>query len=186
MEATGMESSKIQLNKQILNYGELSPKIDSTVYIAPGALIIGDVTIGKDSSVWYNTVVRGDVNYITIGEQTNIQDGTVIHVTNGKFPTHIGSKVTIGHLACLHGCTIHDLCLIGMNATVLDGAIVEERSMVAAGTLVRQGFTVPSGKLVAGVPGKVIRDLTKEELEFLEISAQNYLGYAEKTRNSIS
>ncbi len=119
----------------------------------------------ENSSVWYNTVIRGDVHYISIGKMSNIQDCSMLHVTNGRFPLNIGSKVTIGHSVTLHGCTLKDLCLIGMGAVILDGALVEENSMVAAGAVVTPGFQVPSGKLAAGVPAKIIRDLTDKEIE---------------------
>ncbi|MBX2977015.1 MAG: gamma carbonic anhydrase family protein [Ignavibacteriaceae bacterium] len=162
------------------------PKIDSSVFIASGVKIIGDVTIGGNSSVWYNTVIRGDVHYIKIGELTNIQDCSMLHVTNGKFPLNIGSKVTIGHSVTLHGCTIHDLTLIGMGAVILDGAIIESNSMVAAGTIVKPKFIVPSGTLVAGVPGKVIRELSEAEIADLEASAFRYKKYTELTLKSFS
>lgn len=161
----------------IITYKGITPKIDPTVFIAEGVHIIGDVEIGKDSSVWYNTVIRGDVNFIRIGERTNIQDNTVIHVTNKKFPTHIGSNVTIGHSAVIHACTINDYSLIGMGAIVLDDAKVGPFSMIAAGAVVTMGMVVPEGTLVAGVPGKVIRTLTEDERKFLIKSAQNYIDY---------
>ncbi|MDF1611437.1 gamma carbonic anhydrase family protein [Stygiobacter electus] len=161
------------------------PKVDETVFLASGSKIIGDVEIGEQSSVWYNTVIRGDVNYIKIGKLTNVQDNSMLHVTNQKFPLIIGNKVTIGHSVTLHGCIIKDLTLIGIGAVVLDGAIVEEYSVVAAGSVVRPGFIVPSKKLVAGVPAKVVRDLTEDELKEFEISANRYFSYVEKTVNSI-
>lgn len=170
---------------KLFPYVDSFPKLDDTVFIASGAKIIGDVQIGKDSSVWYNTVIRGDVHYIKIGSMTNIQDNSMLHVTNGKFPLIIGSKATIGHSVTLHGCTLKDLCLIGMGAIILDGAIVETESMVAAGTVIKPGFVVPSGKLVAGVPGKVVRDLTKEEIEDFEASAKRYAEYTRLTVNSL-
>lgn len=184
-----MESTKIPRLVQENNFfpymGKI-PKIDSSVFVASGVKIIGDVTIGVDSSVWYNTVIRGDVHYIKIGSLTNIQDCSMLHVTNGKFPLNIGSKVTIGHSVTLHGCTINDLTLIGMGAVILDGAIVESNSMVAAGTIVKPKFIVPSGTLVAGVPGKVIRELTETEVADLEASAFRYKKYTELTIQSFS
>lgn len=182
-----MDASKIQkLNEEIklFPYLDMFPKIHESVFLASGAKIIGDVTIGQHSSIWYNCVVRGDVHYIKIGEYTNVQDCSMLHVTNGRFPLNIGDKVTIGHSVTLHGCTLEDTCLIGMGAVVLDGAIVQEKSMVAAGTVVKPGFTVPSGKLVAGVPGKIIRDLSKEEYDDLEKSAFRYKKYTEITVES--
>ncbi|AFH49272.1 Isoleucine patch superfamily protein [Ignavibacterium album JCM 16511] len=135
--------------------------------------------------MWYNTVIRGDVHYVRIGKMTNIQDCSMLHVTNGKYPLNIGNKVTIGHAVKLHGCTLQDLCLIGIGAIVLDGAVVEEKSMVAAGSVVKPNFVVPSGKLVAGVPAKVIRDLTHQELDEFEKSAQRYKKYTELTVKSL-
>ena len=170
---------------KLIPYLNTFPRIDESVFLASGSKIIGDVEIGRNSSVWYNTVIRGDVNYVKIGERTNIQDNSMLHVTNQKFPLIIGDKVTIGHSVSLHGCVIKNLTLIGIGSTVLDGAIVEEFSMVAAGSVVKPGFIVPSGKLVAGVPAKVIRDLSKEELKEFEISANRYVGYVEKTVESI-
>ncbi len=163
-------------------YKEFYPKYGQNCFIENSSQIIGDVILGNDCSVWFNAVIRGDVNHIRIGNKTNIQDGSVLHVTHKKHPLIIGNGVTIGHAAILHGSTIGDYCLIGMGAKTLDGSIVEPYSMVAAGALVRSGFTVPSGKLVAGVPAKVIRDLTKEEMAFLEQSAQNYIDYMKDYR----
>lgn len=183
-----MESSSIQkLSEEvkIFPYRGVFPKLGENVFLASGVKIIGDVTIGKDSSVWYNTVIRGDVHHIRIGEMTNVQDCSILHVTNGKFPLNIGNKVTIGHSVSLHGCTLNDLCLIGIGAIVLDGAVVESNSMVAAGALVKQNFKVPSGKLVAGVPAKVIRDLTTDEIENIEAGAYRYVEYARITAESL-
>ncbi len=144
--------------------------------------IIGDVAIGKDSSVWFNSVVRGDVHRIRIGERTNIQDNCVLHVTHERYALNIGNNVTVGHGAVLHGCTIGDYCVIGMGAIVLDNAFVNPRSFVAAGALVSENFVVPPEMLVAGVPAKVKRALKADELKFLEQSAQNYVGYVKTYR----
>lgn len=182
-----MESSLIQKLKdelKIFPYQGFYPKLGTNVFLAFGVKIIGNVEIGKDSSVWYNSVIRGDVHYIKIGESTNIQDCSMLHVTNGRFPLNIGNKITIGHSVSLHGCTLQDLCLIGIGAIVLDGAIVESNSMVAAGALVKQNFVVPSGKLVAGVPAKVIRNLTMEEINDIEAGAYRYVNYAQITLES--
>jgi carbonic anhydrase/acetyltransferase-like protein (isoleucine patch superfamily) len=174
------------MNKEtkLFPYNDTFPRLHSSVYLAPGSKIIGDVEILDYSSVWYNTVIRGDVNYIKIGAMTNIQDCSMLHVTNEKYPLIIGNKVTVGHSVTLHGSTLKDLCLIGMNATILDGAVVEENAMVAAGAVVRPGFIVPSGKLVAGVPAKIVRDLTKEEIDEFELSAARYLQYTKNTIES--
>ena len=186
-----MDAAKIQrlisLDKEtkLFLYQDLFPKIDDTVFLASGVKIVGDVSIGKYSSVWYNCVIRGDVHYVKIGENTNVQDCSMLHVTNGRYPLNIGNKVTIGHSVKLHGCTLQDLCLIGIGAIVLDGAVVEEKSMVAAGSVVKPNFIVPSGKLVAGVPAKVVRDLTEAELVDLEKSAERYMKYTEITVDSL-
>lgn len=188
MEEKRLDSSKIyRLDEEIklFPYNNTFPKIHPSVFLAPGSKIIGDVEIGKDSSIWFNVVIRGDVHYIKIGEMTNVQDLSMLHVTNGKYPLNIGSKVTIGHSVKLHGCTLMDLCLIGIGAIVLDGAIVEGKSIVAAGSVVKPNFVVPTGKLVAGVPAKVIRDLTPEEIEDLEKSANRYKEYSEITIKSL-
>jgi carbonic anhydrase/acetyltransferase-like protein (isoleucine patch superfamily) len=176
---------KIDNNRKLYPYLNLFPKVHNSVFLADGVRIVGDVEIGEFSSVWYNTVIRGDVNYVKIGNMTNVQDCSMLHVTNEKYPLNIGDKVTIGHSVKLHGCTLQNLCLIGIGAIVLDGAIVEENSMVAAGAVVKPGFIVPSGKLVAGVPAKVVRDLTKEEIEDLEASAFRYKKYSEITVESL-
>jgi len=168
-----------------LPYENEFPELEENVFLASGCKIIGDVVIGKDSSVWYNTVVRGDVNYIRIGERTNVQDCSMLHVTNKKHPLVIGNNVTIGHSVTLHGCTLKDLCLIGMNAVVLDGAVVEEKSIVAAGSVVKPYFTIPTGKLAAGVPAKIIRDLTEDEMMEFEKSSERYVKYTETTVDSL-
>jgi len=183
-----MESSIIQkLDEElkIFPYKGMYTKIGENVFLASGVKIIGNVAIGNNSSVWYNSVIRGDVHYIKIGDSSNVQDCSMLHVTNGKFPLNIENKVTIGHSVSLHGCTLQDLCLIGIGAIVLDGAIVEPNSMVAAGALVKQHFVVPSGKLVAGVPAKVIRDLTKDEIKDIEAGAHRYVEYARITLESL-
>ena len=172
--------------KNIFPYMGSIPKLHDTVFLASGVKIIGDVTIGKNSSVWYNCVIRGDVHYVKIGEDTNIQDLSMLHVTNNRYPLNIGNKVTIGHSVKLHGCTINDLSLVGIGAIVLDGAVVEEKSFVAAGSVIRPGFVVPSGKMVAGVPGKVIRDLSQAELDEFEASAERYKKYSHITLDSLN
>jgi carbonic anhydrase/acetyltransferase-like protein (isoleucine patch superfamily) len=160
------------------------PAIGEGVYIVDSAEIIGDVSIGRDSSVWFNAVIRGDVNVIRIGERTNIQDGCVLHVTNGTHPLNVGSGVTVGHGAILHGCTIGDSCLIGMGAVVLDGAKVGDRSLVAAGSLVRVNAVIPPGVLAAGSPAEVVRPLSQSEIESIGRTALNYIEYAGNYRRS--
>ncbi len=183
-----MDSSQIQkleIEEKLFPYLDLFPKLGRNVFLAPGAKIIGNVEIGDNSSVWYNTVVRGDVNYIKIGFGTNIQDCSMLHVTNGRYPLNIGNKVTIGHCVKLHGCTLEDLCLIGIGAIVLDGAVIEKQSMVAAGAVVKPNFIVPSGKLAAGVPARIVRNLTDEEIADFEKSAERYQNYTELTIDSL-
>jgi carbonic anhydrase/acetyltransferase-like protein (isoleucine patch superfamily) len=172
-------------NRIIYPYEGMSPKIHDTVFLADGVRIVGDVTIDEGSSIWYNTVIRGDVHYVKIGKNTNVQDLSMLHVTNGRYPLNIGDNVTIGHSVKLHGCTINNLSLIGIGAIILDGAVVEEKSMVAAGSVVKPGFVVPSKKLVAGVPAKVIRELTNDEIDDLSASAKRYRKYTEITRKSL-
>jgi carbonic anhydrase/acetyltransferase-like protein (isoleucine patch superfamily) len=166
----------------IIPYRGITPKIHPSVFIAEGAQIIGDVEIGADSSVWFNTVIRGDVHYIRIGERTNIQDNCVLHVTHRTYPLVIGSDVTVGHGAILHAATIKDRCLIGMGAKVLDDATVGPYAFVAAGSLVLEHFEVPEGALVAGVPARVKRMLSDEERQQIVQSAQNYVGYVKTYR----
>lgn len=161
----------------ILPYKGKSPSLGQRVFLAAGAQLIGDLEVGEDSSFWFNTVVRADCNYIRIGQRSNIQDGTVIHVTNSLFPTHIGDEVTVGHNATLHGCRIGDRCLIGMGAVVMDDVNVGRHSIVAAGALLTPGKTYPEGHLIKGSPAKAVRALRPAELESLERSYQYYLEY---------
>jgi len=159
-------------------YGDVYPKLDPTVFIAQNAVVIGDVTIGEYSSIWFQTVVRGDVNSIRLGSATNIQDGCVLHVTKGAHSLLIGDKVTVGHRVVLHGCTVGNSVLIGIGAIVLDGAVVEKESMVGAGSLVPPGFRAPSGTLVMGIPARVKRELSPEEIKNIDKSAKNYVEYS--------
>lgn len=176
----------IKQTDMLFPYGNKIPEIHESVYISSGVKIIGDVKIGRNSSVWYNSVVRGDVNYIRIGEDTNVQDLSMLHVTKEKFPLEIGNQVTIGHSVKLHGCTIKDLCLIGIGAIILDGAVVESHSIIAAGAVVTPGCIVPSGKLVVGVPAKVIRELNYEEIDDISNSAVRYRDYSLKMIESLN
>jgi carbonic anhydrase/acetyltransferase-like protein (isoleucine patch superfamily) len=162
----------------ILPYDGKSPSIAPSAWLAPGAVVVGDVRIGEGSSVWFQSVVRGDVNHVRIGARTNIQDLSMVHVTGGTHPCLVGDDVTVGHRVVLHGCTVGDRCLVGIGAIVLDGAVLEPESMVGAGALVPPGFVVPSGKLVLGAPAKVRRDLTAEERAFFLDSAARYARYA--------
>lgn len=159
----------------ILPFQGIFPTIHPDAFIAPGAVVIGDVHIGAESNVWFGCVIRGDVNTIRIGARTNIQDGTIIHVTRVTGPTTIGSGITIGHQALLHACTLMDDCFIGMGATVMDFATVESGAFVAAGALVTPKKTVKSGELWGGNPAKLFRPLNAEEAAFIPVSAQNYV-----------
>jgi len=161
----------------IISYEGVSPKIPASVFIAPNATVIGDVEIGEDSSVWFHSIVRGDVNAIRIGKRTNIQDSCVVHVTVEAWPTFIGDGVTIGHGVIVHGCWIDDYCMIGMGARVLDGARIGAYSIVAAGSVVREGMTIPERTLVAGVPAVPKRQLNDEEVAGLRASAGRYVDY---------
>jgi len=163
-------------------YKGIKPKLNNSVFCVDSAEIIGDVEIGAESSIWFQVVIRGDVNFIRIGERTNIQDGTVIHVTNKTHPTFIGDDVTIGHNVTLHGCKIGNRCLIGMGAVVMDGADVADDSMVAAGALVAPGTVIPSGTLFVGSPAKYKRHLSVSEIAGLQQSAVNYLNYVASYR----
>lgn len=154
------------------------PKFPSSVFIAPSADVIGDVEIGAFSSIWFGSVVRGDVHYIRIGERTNIQDLSMLHVTRKTHPLVIGNDVTVGHSVTLHGCTIHDRVLIGMGAIVLDGVVVSKGSIIGAGSIVTEGTEIPSGVLAFGAPARVKRDLKEEERAFLEASARHYVELA--------
>lgn len=159
----------------ILPYKGKLPKIHPTAFIAPGAVVIGDVEIGAETNVWFGCVIRGDVNTIRIGSRTNIQDGTVVHVTHKTAPTVIGSDITIGHKAIIHGCTLQDGSFVGMGATVMDAAVVETGGMLAAGALLTPNKRIKGGELWAGSPAKYFRDMSREESEFIYISAKHYV-----------
>ena len=157
----------------LIDFEGLSPKIHPTVFIAPGAMLIGDVTIGEDSGVWFNCVLRADIDRIEVGARSNIQDGTVIHLDTG-IPTIIGDDVTIGHAAIIHACTIGDGALIGMGAIILSGAKIGEEAIVAAGTLVREGQEIPPRSVAMGVPAQVRRETTEEDLKRMRDNAEGY------------
>lgn len=158
------------------------PTVHPQAWLAPNCTVIGDTHIGAHSNIWFGAVLRGDVHHIRVGDYTNVQDNAVIHVTTGKFPTLIGNRVTIGHSAVVHACTLEDECLVGMNATVLDGATVQTRSMVAAGAVVAPGKVIETGWLWAGVPARPVRKLTEDELAYLAWSATHYAKLAENYR----
>jgi len=172
-------------NASIITYKGITPKIPDSAFLCEGVRIVGDVELGEKCSVWYNSVIRGDVYYIRIGEGTNIQDLSMLHVTNNKYALNIGKYVTVGHSVTLHGCTIKDRSLIGIGATVLDNAVVNSNALVGAGALVKEGQEVPEGVLVAGVPAKIIRDLTDEELKWVSTNADNYVNYTKEYREQL-
>lgn len=161
----------------IRSYKGISPRIADTAFVEQSAQIIGDVELGAHSSVWFNCVLRGDCYHIRIGESTNIQDGTVIHVTQGRFATIIGDFVTVGHSAVLHGCTIEDRCLIGIGAIVLDDVTIGEDSFIAAGSIVTPGTLIPPRSMVMGAPAKVRRQVTDEEVARIGEHWQHYVEY---------
>ena len=176
----------------ILRYKEWFPQFGKNSWVAPDATVIGNVKMGEDSSIWFGCVVRGDVHKIRIGSRTNIQDLTMIHVTHYKspdmsdgHPTIIGDDVTVGHRVMLHGCTIEDACLIGMNSTILDGAVIGKESIVGAGALVTGGKKFPPRSLILGSPAKVVRELTDEEVAELYASAKRYVAFKEEYREFI-
>ena len=160
----------------IKNFQNLHPKIHETAFIAENAVIIGDVEIGAESSVWYNCVLRGDVNYIRVGERTNIQDGSIIHVSGKTHPTVLEDEVTLGHRVTLHGCYVERGSLIGIGAIVLDGAHIGANSLVGAGSLITPNTQIPPRSLVLGSPGKVKRELSDEEVLDLEKFWRNYVA----------
>ena len=168
----------------VYNFKNFRPKIGKNTWIAPSADVIGDVEIGEDSSIWFGTVIRGDVHYIKIGSRTSIQDLSMVHITHHKkadrsdgSPTIIGDDVTIGHRVMLHGCTIEDACLIGMSATILDNAVIGKESIVGAGSLVTKGKVFPPRSLILGSPAKVVRELTDVEVQELYASASRYVEF---------
>ncbi len=168
----------------ILNYKDLKPKLGTNTWVAPSADVIGDVVCGEDCSIWFGTVVRGDVHYIKIGDRVSIQDLSMVHVTHYKKadksdgnPTIIGDDVTIGHRVMLHGCTIENACLIGMSATILDGAVIGKESIVGASALVTKNKIFPPRSLIMGSPAKVVRELSEEEVKELYASAHRYVKF---------
>lgn len=157
------------------------PSFDNSCYVASTATVVGDVRIGNHSSIWYGCVLRGDINYISIGECTNLQDGVIGHLAD-DFPLTVGDFVTVGHGAILHACTIEDECLIGMGATILDGAHIGKQSIIAAGTVIPMGMQVPPGSLIAGVPGQLKKPLSQEKRKSLRGWAEKYLAVKEAHR----
>lgn len=163
------------MTRKIREFRSVRPRIHGSALVVDGAVIIGDVEIGEDASVWFGSVVRGDVNYIRIGARTNIQDMTVIHVSSNTHPTIVEEEVTVGHRVVLHGCHVERGCLIGIGAIVMDGVHVGAQSLVGAGTLLTPGTVIPPRTLVIGSPGHVKRELTDDELAYLDRSWRNYV-----------
>ena len=165
------------LEEQLATYLDQTPEVHDSAYIAEGAVVIGAVKLAESSSIWHNAVLRADINSIEIGEGSNVQDGTVVHLAD-DYGVKVGRFVTIGHAAMIHACEIGDECLIGMQATVLDGAVIGAQSIVGAGALVTKGTLVPEGSLVLGAPAKVVRPLGPEERSGLKVMAEKYVKVA--------
>ena len=170
----------------LLKYRKITPKIEKNVFIVPGSYIIGDVKIGSKSNIWFNVVIRGDVEKIRIGSNTNVQDLTMVHCTTNGHGVEIGSNVTIGHNCVIHDCKIEDNSLIGMSSTILDGAVVKKNSMLAAGSLLTQGKIIKSGELWAGKPAKFLRKLSDKETKFIKISAKRYYKLSQEYLANLS
>jgi carbonic anhydrase/acetyltransferase-like protein (isoleucine patch superfamily) len=159
-----------------------SPRLGRRVFLAPTAVVTGDVEVGDDVSFWFHTIARGDVNWIRIGPRTNVQDGAVLHVTHETHPLVVGAAVVVGHAAVLHGCTIEDGALIGIGARVLDGAVVERGAQVGAGAVVTPGHRIPAGHLALGVPARAVRPLTPGEADAIAEIAERYVALKERYR----
>lgn len=167
----------MQRQPDIRPYQGKHPQIAASAYLDPASVIIGDVVIGEDASVWPLCVIRGDVNYIRIGARTNIQDGSILHVMKDEYPLLLGNDITVGHSVTLHGCTIAARCLIGMRSTILNGVVIGEGSIIAAGTLLTERMEIPPRSLVMGSPGKVKRTLTAIDQATIDMYAQRYVEY---------
>jgi len=163
----------------------IHPQIHSSAYVDPSAQVIGDVHLGEEASIWCNCTVRGDIHYIRIGDRSNVQDNSVIHVRNGTHPTILENEVTVGHSVTLHGCYVERGCLIGIGAVLLDDVRIGEKSLVAAGSLLSPGTIIPARSLVMGFPAKVKRPLTAEEVAGLEVFWKNYVEYTEEYRKEM-
>ncbi len=161
----------------VITYNDFKPAVAEDTFLAPGACLIGRVRVGRRSSIWYNAVVRGDMDSVIIGAETNIQDNATIHVDRGA-PVRIGDRVTVGHNAVLHGCTVEDEVLVGMGAIILNGAVIGRSSIIGAGTLVASGKIIPPRSLVIGIPGRVVRELAGDELPVAGGTYRNYCDLA--------
>jgi gamma-carbonic anhydrase len=162
--------------------GDRTPRVDPSAFVADSAVVVGDVVLGPDASLWFHTVVRGDVERVRIGARSNVQDNATVHVTRGRWPTIVGDGVTVGHAAVLHGCTVGDHCLVGIGAIVLDGVVIESECLIGAGALVTPGTRIPARSLVLGSPAKRVRELRPEEVTRLHDSAASYLRHAQTYR----
>ena len=168
----------------LFRLGDKTPQLGADAWIAPNATVIGDVRLGANASVWWNATLRGDNDPIHIGDNTNIQDGSVLHTDEGV-PMHIGANVTVGHLVMLHGCTIGDGCLVGIGSVILNRAVIGKHSIVGANTLIPEGKVFPERSLIVGSPGKVVRELSDEEVGKLQKSADHYVANATRYRNEL-
>ncbi|MBC8256774.1 MAG: gamma carbonic anhydrase family protein [Candidatus Marinimicrobia bacterium] len=167
----------------IIKFQNKQPQLGNNVYVSENAMVIGDVTLGDEVNIWFGAVLRGDMHYIKIGNRTNIQDNSVVHVTTGVSPTNIGSGVTVGHGAIIHGCTIEDDCLIGMGAILMDDAIVGAGSLIGAGALIPPNMIIPENSLVVGSPGKIVRQVKPAEREMILERPQEYINLAQQYLN---
>ena len=175
---------------QLIPFDGKAPRLHDTTFVAPGACLIGDVDIGAEASIWYNCVLRGDVNRIRVGARSNIQDGAIVHVDSAKpgshgHPTIIGDEVLIGHLAMVHGCILHDRAFVGLGAIVMDGCEIESGGMLAAGAMLTPGRRIPAGQLWAGRPAKYVRDLGEEELAAQREGIAHYVALAQAHRQAL-
>ena len=174
--------SDIELPAATLEHLGSQPDVAADAFVAPGAVLVGDVRVASGASIWYGCVLRGDVRAIRVGERTNLQDGTIVHGTTLGHPVQIGADVTIGHAAVIHACTLEDRTFVGIGARVLDGAVMKSGSMLAAGAVLTPGKVVPAGQLWAGAPARPLRELTTDELLALDISAKRYMALARQYR----
>ena len=171
----------------LIEFEGQAPRVDSSAFVAPGARLIGDVEIGPEASIWYNVVLRGDMNRIRIGARSNVQDGTVIHVDPPRpggpeegYPALIGEEVLIGHMAMVHGCTLHDRAFVGLGSIVMDGCVIESDAMLAAGAMLTPGKRIHSGQLWAGRPAKLVRDLRPQDIEGMRLGVAHYVALAKR------
>lgn len=177
----------------LIEFEGRAPRVDASAFVAPGARLIGDVEIGPEASIWYNVVLRGDMNRIRIGARSNVQDGTVIHVDPPRpggpeegYPALIGEEVLIGHMAMVHGCTLHDRAFVGLGSIVMDGCVIESDAMLAAGAMLTPGKRIASGQLWAGRPAKLVRDLRPQDIESMRLGVAHYVALAKRHAAALS